>query len=193
MWPSCGSANEPAKGLHQFSGHLLPARRVFGAGGHAVLDVALGELDRDLVQRRGNGGDLLQDVRAPAMDALCATGLPEPGSPIASVEVRHLEGALARRSATAGALASLDARFAVYAVGMAGTPELAPLVAGAIDLLLDALAPWDAGRRYPNFAERRADASGFYPAETTARLRRIRAAYDPDELIRSAHPIKPQP
>jgi len=138
-------------------------------------------------------GRLLADLPAAAIDVLCATGMPMPGSPIASVEVRHLEGALARRSATAGALASLDARFAVYAVGMAATPELAPPVARAIDLLLDNLAPWDAGRQYPNFAERRADVSDFYPARTTARLRRIKAAYDPDELIRSIHPIKPQP
>jgi P-type Cu+ transporter len=63
-WPS---SDELAEGLHQFAGHLLPACGVFGAGGHAVLDVSLGELDRDLVQRRGDGGDLLQDVRAPAI------------------------------------------------------------------------------------------------------------------------------
>jgi len=100
---------------------------------------------------------------------------------------------LARRSPAHGALASLAARFAVYAVGMAATPEQAPPVEKAVDLLLDMLGSWDAGCRYPNFAERHADAGEFYPAETSGRLRRIKAACDPGELIRSNHPIKPQP
>jgi FAD/FMN-containing dehydrogenase len=150
-------------------------------------------LDPHQPMPRIGDGRLLADLPAAAIDGLRATAIPRPGSAVASVEVRHLEGALARRSAAHGALASLDARFAVYAVGMAATPELVPPVEHAIDLLLDMLAPWDAGRRYPNFAERRADASEFYPAQTLGRLRQIKAAYDPDELIRSNHPIPPAP
>ena len=155
----------------------------------------LGPLHLDPRQPMPRIGDgcLLGGLPGPAIDALCATGMPEAGSPIASVEVRHLGGALARRSPAAGALACLDAGVAVYAAGTAATPDLVPPVRHALDLLLDTLAPWDAGRRYLNFAERRADASEFYPAETTGRLRRIKAAYDPDDLIRSNHPIKPQP
>jgi hypothetical protein len=155
----------------------------------------LGPLHLDPEQpmpRIGDGG-LLADLPAAAIDALCATAMPEPGSPIASVEVRHLGGALARRSPAHGALPSLDARFAAYAVGMAATPELVPRVEGAIDLLLGTLGPWAAGRRYPNFAERGAGASEFYPAQTLGSLRRIKATYDPDELIRSNHPITPEP
>ena len=158
-----------------------------------MTDLGPLHLDPHQPMPRIGDGRLLADLPAAAINALCATGMPEPGSPVASVEVRHLGGALARRSATAGALACLEARFAVYAVGMAATPELVPQVEHAVDLLLDRLEPWDAGRRYPNFAERRLDASAFYPAETAGRLRQIKAAYDPDELIRSNHPIKPQP
>ncbi|HEV2259657.1 MAG TPA: FAD-binding oxidoreductase [Streptosporangiaceae bacterium] len=158
-----------------------------------MTDLGPLHLDPEQPMPRIGDGRLLTDLPAAAIDALCATGMPEPGSPIASVEVRHLGGALARRPATAGALACLDARFAVYAVGMAATADLAPPVEHGIDLLLDMLAPWDAGRRYPNFAERHVDASDFYPAETIGRLRRIKAAHDPGDLIRSNHPIKPQP
>jgi hypothetical protein len=39
----------------------------------------------------------------------------------------------------------------------------------------------------------RADPSDLCPAETIGRLRRVKAAHDPDDLIRSNHPIKPQP
>jgi FAD/FMN-containing dehydrogenase len=155
----------------------------------------LGPLHLDPCQPMPRIGDgrLLAGLPASAIDALCATGMPGPGSPIASVEVRHLGGALAGRSPAAGALASLDAGFAVYAVGMAATPDLAPPVERAIDRLLGMLGPWDAGRRYPNFADRGADASEFYPAQTLGRLRRIKAAYDPDELIRSNLPVTPEP
>ena len=157
--------------------------------------IQLGPLHLDPQQPMPRIGDgcLLADLPATAIDALCATALPGAGSPIASVEMRHLGGALARRSPAHGALASLAARFAVYAVGMAATPDLVPPVEDALDLLLRTLTPWDAGCEYPNFAERRADASGFYPADMAGRLRRIRAAYDPEALIKSNHTINPQP
>jgi FAD/FMN-containing dehydrogenase len=158
-----------------------------------MTDLGPLHLDPEQPMPRIGDGRLLADLPAAAADALCATGRPGPGSPIASVEVRHLGGALGRRSGTAGALAALDAGFAVYTVGMATTPELVPRVEHAVDLLLDWLEPRDAGRRYPNFAERRIDAGKFYPAETTGRLRQIKAAYDPDELITASHPIRPRP
>jgi hypothetical protein len=105
------------------------------------------------------------------------------------VEVRHLGGALAHKSLANGALGSLDAGFAVFAVGMAPTPEQAATVASAIDLLMGTLAPWHAERKYPNFAECGADASDFYPAKVFDRLRRIKAHYDPEDRIGSNHPI----
>jgi hypothetical protein len=137
-------------------------------------------------------GYLLADFPPAAVDAILATAAPASGSPLASVEVRHLGGALTSRSSPRGALASVDAGFAVYAVGMAPVPELVAAIERQIDLLFEALAPWDAGRRYLNFAERRLDASSFYPADALERLRRIKAHYDPDDLIRSNHPILPR-
>jgi FAD/FMN-containing dehydrogenase len=52
-----------------------------------------------------------------------------------------------------------------------------------------ALAPWEAERNYPNFAERSLGGSDFYSPETCERLRRVKAQYDPRNLIRSSHPI----
>ena len=111
-----------------------------------MTDLGPLHLDPEQPMPRIGDGRLLTNLPAAAIDTLCAAGMPGPGSPIASVEIRHLGGALARRSATAGALASLDAGFAVYAVGMAATPELVSPVEQAIDLLMVMLAPWDAGR-----------------------------------------------
>ena len=74
-------------------------------------------------------GCLLADLPTAAVDAILATATPRSGSPIASLEVRHVGGALERRSSLHGALGSLDARFAAYAVGMAATPEEVSAVA----------------------------------------------------------------
>jgi FAD/FMN-containing dehydrogenase len=122
-------------------------------------------------------GCLLDDLPETAIDAILATALPGPQSAIASIEIRHLEGALKRQPTGPGALTNLDARFAT--------------LERELDRLLDALAPWDTGRGYPNFAERHEDARDPYPAETVDRLERIKAACDPDGLIRSNHPLFP--
>src|SRR3954465_7029161 len=63
---SIGSDEAP-EGLHELAGHLVAPLRVVASGRHAVLDVALGEAEGDLVERGLDRGDLLQDVGAPAV------------------------------------------------------------------------------------------------------------------------------
>ena len=92
-------------------------------------------------------------------------------------------------SAAHGAVGSLDAAFALFAVGIAPAPELGAAVGRALDRALTALAPWRSGRSYFNFAEREVDAARLYRPETYRRLRRVRAAYDPGELFLANHPI----
>ena len=55
----------------------------------------------------------------------------------------------------AGALARLDAPFAFYAVGIAPTPELKHAVEETVERVQTALAEWDAGIEYLDFAEGR--------------------------------------
>ena len=136
-------------------------------------------------------GVLLAHLPAAAVDSLLAAPIPSSGSLIRSIEIRHLGGALTRGSFDDGALTSLDAGFAVYAVGMATSPDIVTRVEDDVARLLDALAPSQAASRYPNFAERPLDASYLYSAATYDRLGRIKAAYDPADLIRSNHPIPP--
>ena len=152
----------------------------------------LGPLHMDSQQPMPRIGDgcLLAEFPAAAVDALLAAAGPGSGWPLGSVEVRHLGGVLASRLPDHGALASLDAGFAVYTFGMARTPEMGAAIQRDIDLVMEALAPWQAGSRYLNFAERRVDPSDLYLAETLERLRRVKAHYDPEGLIRSNHPIK---
>lgn len=157
-----------------------------------MTDLGALHLDPHEPMARIGDGYLLGDFPPPAVDAMLTSATPGARSPLGSVEVRHLGGALARSSSAHGALGSLDARFALYAVAMAGTPELAASVGHALDALRHALAPWIARTGYPNFADRGADPSDLYRAKTLDALRRIKKAYDPHELIRSSHPIAPQ-
>jgi FAD/FMN-containing dehydrogenase len=53
----------------------------------------------------------------------------------------------------------------------------------------DALAAWSADRSFMNFTERRADPGEFFDAATYERLRRVKAEYDPDAVIRANHSI----
>jgi hypothetical protein len=55
----------------------------------------------------------------------------------------------------------------------------------------DALALWHADYDYYNFLETRADAQAVLPHDVFRRLREIKAIYDPDEAILSAHPVRP--
>ena len=48
-----------------------------------------------------------------------------------------------------------------------------------------------AGRAYLNFAELSTTGQRLFGAETYARLRRVKATYDPQDVIRSNHPVPP--
>jgi hypothetical protein len=55
----------------------------------------------------------------------------------------------------------------------------------------DALTRWRAGYDYYNFVETPAEAGAVLPEASHRRLRQIKAMYDPDQLIVSAHPVRP--
>jgi FAD/FMN-containing dehydrogenase len=61
-------------------------------------------------------------------------------------------------------------------------------VGSALQDIDAAVRPYRAGY-YPNFVEEPADASAFFDAETWARLRAIKAAYDPANVFQGNHYI----
>jgi FAD/FMN-containing dehydrogenase len=164
---------------------LGPAMDTFAA----VPPTALPHLHMDPPKPVPGVGDgmFLDALPAEAVDAIVATGIP----PLLSLEVRHLGGALAQPSALNGAVGSIDAAFAVFAVGFAPTPEIGAAVDSAVDAAKEALARWESERTYFNFAERSVPAERLYADEAYRRLRRIRAAYDPGSLFVANHPIPP--
>jgi hypothetical protein len=88
----------------------------------------------------------------------------------------------------AGALAGLDAPFTFYPVGIALTPELKQVVEAAIERVQTALAEWDAGIEYLDFAERRRAPERLFVG-SAGRLAAVKAAVDPANVIRSNHPV----
>jgi hypothetical protein len=135
-------------------------------------------------------GDLLAELTPEAIDAFVAAAGPGSGSSLLSVELRHLGGAIARPKSGHGALAAFDAEFALFAVGIAPTPELRAKAHADANAVLAAMQPWVAEQTYMNFVERREDARRFVSEAAYRRLLRIKAAVDPRNLIRSNHPLE---
>ena len=113
-----------------------------------------------------------------------------PTRSLASVEVGHLGGALARPAPGGGAQPSIDANYLLTAVGAMPAPDLAAAVHAQTGAVKDALAPWHAGYNYYNSEETPAPASAVLPPASYRRLQQIKTAYDPDQAIVSAHPVR---
>jgi FAD/FMN-containing dehydrogenase len=135
-------------------------------------------------------GMLLSDFPEEAIDSLVAVAGAGSGSPLLSVEVRHLGGELARTRSGHGALGALEARFALFAVGIAATPALGAAVRAHVECLQAAMARWDSGRDYLNFTERRERGERFFGPKAFARLQAVKAKVDPQDVFRSNHPIR---
>lgn len=138
------------------------------------------------VPGRGHGFDLatLDDG---AVDALLRTARPAVVSPMLSVELRQLGGAMGRQRFGGGAVRRRKG-VALFAVGMCPFPDAAGPIDARIDELVEALHPWSAGRFSPNFSER-GDASGAFDPADLDRLRAVRRAIDPDGIFIATHRI----
>lgn len=163
---------------------LRPALDTFAP----VPAAALSDLHMDPPHPVPGAGDglLLRDAPADAIDVLVAHE--QGGSPLLSVELRHLGGALGRVEPGAGVAGSLEAGFALFAVGIAPTPETKEAVESHTASLTRALAPWAAERAYVNFTETAGAGDRFFAADAVARLRAVKAAVDPRGVLRANHP-----
>jgi hypothetical protein len=162
-------AQMPGEGLCKI--HMDPEQPVPGIGHHDVI----GELPDE------------------AIDAFVSVAGPDAGSPLLLAELRQLGGALGRVEESAGALASIDAAFAMFAIGLPMTPELGRLIPGYLDRVQDTMKPWASDGGYFNFAERPCDLDAILPPAVCERLREVEHRWDPDGLIRSNHAVAVAP
>jgi hypothetical protein len=160
-----------------------------------TLDVipvqALGHLHMDPDRPVPFVGDglLLEQLPAAAVDKLAR--MAGTGSPLLSVEIRQLGGELVRPAPDGGARSAIDAPYALFALGMAPTADAGHAVGAYVEHLIKGMDPWRAPEMYLNFAESRRDPTTLWGEDAYRRLRQIKARVDPDDLIRSNHPIPP--
>jgi hypothetical protein len=155
----------PPAGLSHI--HMDPEQPVPGIGAHMLLD----------------------ELSDAAIDTLVAAAGPDSGSPLVSVELRHLGGALGRRPDEHGAMATIEAPFAFFAVGIPMDAGVAAAIGTHLGRVTTALRLWDSGGRCLNFTEEPVDAACVYPELTYRRLRAVKAVYDPLDRIASNHAI----
>ena len=152
---------------------------------------ALGQLHMDPTEPVPAVGDgtLLTDFPPAAGDAMVELAGVDADTLLVSIEVRHLDGALRRGAADGGALASIDASYALYGTGVAATPEAVTTVGRQAQALKDALAPWHASYSYYNTMDTPAPVQALLPPDSYQRLQQIKTSHDPDNAIISAHPV----
>jgi hypothetical protein len=134
-------------------------------------------------------GAFLADAPAAAIDAVVELTGPDADTSLATTEIRHLGGALARPVPGGGAQPEIDANYVMFTGGFAPTPEAGETVRTQAQAVKDALAAWHAPYDYYNFAETPAGADAVLPPASYRRLEKIKATYDPDQAIISAHPV----
>ena len=143
-------------------------------------------MDPDFPLPYSGEGLLLTGVTGEAIDRLVDAFV---GSPLLHVEIRHLGGALARRSAAHGVLDAIDEPFLAFTFGLTPDEASHAAVERQVRAVFEALGPWDSGRRYLNFAESRMDPRSIFPPESFERLRAAKARYDPTGLFRANHSV----
>jgi hypothetical protein len=169
---------------------LRPAMDTFAM----VPPIALGDLAMDPPDPLPflSAHHLLHDVPAAGIDELLAAAGPESGSPLTMVQLRHMGGALARKAPGAGARATLPGSISLFSLGVVMDEESVSATESSLEAVQDALRPYRVGD-YPNFVEDPADASAFFDPDTWARLRDVKALYDPRDLFKGNHHVPPAP
>ena len=136
-------------------------------------------------------GFQLRELTPEAADAFVAVGGSGSGSPLLSLELRQLGGALGEPPDGAGALAALPDEFTLFGVGIAMGEGAAEAIGGHLERVRQAMAPWRSGI-YLNFSEHPGrDVAEAFDEATYARLREVKARYDGGDLFRSNHPVEP--
>ena len=132
---------------------------------------------------------MLDGLPDAGVDAFIAAAGPDADTSVLLAELRQLGGALGRRHEGGGVLDRLDGQFIAFAGGMAITPEMGARAHTDAVRITGALAPYDNGRKYLNFAETPVDVRSAYRDSAWVLLAGIRSAVDPHGVFVGNHPV----
>ena len=138
---------------------------------------------------------LLDDLTPETVDALVELAGPDADTPMTMIDIRQLGGALTAHKGQPSAVSRPDAGFVMFALAM-GPPEQADAMWRAGQELLDGLRPWLSDRKHGNFltapdATAEQTRLAFDQADY-ARLRELKAVYDPNNMFRVNFNIPPR-
>lgn len=122
------------------------------------------------------------------IDVLLDAATPGERSPVAVFEVRHLGGGFARPGDEVGAACRIAEPYLFLLGGYVPSPDAEIALTATIDGVRGALAPYMSEFVPPNFSEER-DATSAYRPDVLARLREIKQARDPNDVIRGNRPF----
>jgi hypothetical protein len=180
---------------HELANRLRPVRSVGPLIQDTVTTLAVSRLGQiadeavDPSPSLDHGALLTRFDRGTAARLLDVVGSRE-STPLLAVTVRHLDGAFSTGKPQGGVAANVDEPYLLGAIGVVMEPAAAPAVQagfGALDAGLGA----DLVNRAPfNFLGSR-PITDAYGAADIARLRAVKQARDPDNVIRSNRPVRP--
>ena len=139
--------------------------------------------------------ELLGELSPESIEKLVALAGAESESPLVSLEIRQLGGALARPPADLSPIGRRDSRFIMFGIGISPTLEVAQGVQEHLAHLAEEMRPYETGATYVNFlvlgdwnAERM---RASYSPEDWERLVELKDRYDPNNLFRFDRNIPP--
>ncbi|MEU5460562.1 BBE domain-containing protein [Streptomyces althioticus] len=138
---------------------------------------------------------LLRAFPAEAADKLIELLGPGSDSPLVSVEIRMLGGALDREPEVPNAVPSRGLPFVLFGFAV-GAPDRAEFLSASLEEVMNAMEPWADRRRMVNFlsTEEATDSerlSEVYGVERYRRLTAAKKAYDPTNMFWVNHNIPP--
>jgi FAD/FMN-containing dehydrogenase len=139
-------------------------------------------------------GDFYADLPDEALDTLVDIAT-QPVSPMTQIILMPGGGAIARVDDDATAFGARNAKFSLHFLSMWADPADADRNIDYTKHLAGALKPWSTGNVYLNFLGDEGPGrieAGFGP-QKFARLRRIKAEWDPDNLFHHNQNIPPAP
>jgi hypothetical protein len=148
----------------------------FGPVGAAELVRVAGDPEEPMPTR---GDGFLLD----ALDVDAVAGLIDDLDPLGVLELRLLGGALGRAPRGHGALARLDAAYALFAGGAAVDAAAGAAIDERLDGLRERLAPWRAAQELLNSS----GGAGAFDAATAERLDAVRDRVDPERRLVAAY------
>ncbi|MCX6502971.1 MAG: FAD-dependent oxidoreductase [Microbacterium sp.] len=131
---------------------------------------------------------VLSELTPDALEAFLDAALAPSSTSLLSIELRHLGGMLTPGRTGGGAVASIDGAGLVYSVGIVPFPEAQGPVRSAAAAVIERLAPYAADAVVKNFTDTPEAATALYGA-AVERLRAVVAAWDPERVIRTGHPL----